>query len=109
MDSFNLRTSSGIVPIRFARAEAAWIAAEIAESFGARRPRVLLVTDENVALHHLQSVAGALTGQGFDVTPAVIAPEKSRRSGHVPKSYWTFSRRSGLRGMTSSLPLAEAW
>ncbi|MBK6909438.1 MAG: 3-dehydroquinate synthase [bacterium] len=79
MDSFNLRTSSGIVPIRFARAEAAWIAAEIAESFGARRPRVLLVTDENVALHHLQSVAGALTGQGFDVTPAVMAQGEEQK------------------------------
>lgn len=80
MDSFELKTNSGVVPIRFSEKGANWVAAEIAQSFGMRRPRLLIVTDEHVALHHLESLKQALAEHGFGVEQAVLPPGEEQKN-----------------------------
>ncbi|MBK6766447.1 MAG: 3-dehydroquinate synthase [bacterium] len=80
MDSFELTTSSGVTLIRLADEGAEWIARELAVLFGARRPRVLVVTDEHVALHHLEALLVALRTEDFVCARLVIAPGEAQKS-----------------------------
>ncbi len=80
MDSFELKTSSGTVPIQFSASGFAWVAGEIDSFFHARRPRILIVTDENVALHYLAESTSALTSSGFDCTQHVLPPGEEQKN-----------------------------
>jgi 3-dehydroquinate synthase len=80
MDSFELRTATGVVPIRLARADAAWIANELNRIFGIRRPRLMLVTDENVALHHLEPLKSQLARDGFSCEEIVLPPGEEQKN-----------------------------
>ena len=80
MDSFELKTQSGIVPIRLAYANATWIAAELARVLGVRRPRLLIVTDENVALHHLENLKSALAAEGFSLDECILPPGEDQKT-----------------------------
>lgn len=80
MDSFELRTNSGIIPVRFARANFEWISAEMSRWLGIRRPRVFIVTDENVALHHLEYLKAALVAEGYDFDSFVLPPGEDQKN-----------------------------
>lgn len=80
MDSFELRTQNGIVPIRFAYANAAWVATELARGLGVRRPRLLIITDENVALHHLELLKLELVREGFSLEVCILPPGEEQKS-----------------------------
>ena len=86
MDSFELRTQTGVVPVRFARADATWIANELSRVFGARRPRVMLITDENVALHHLESLRNLLLRDGYSCVEFVLPPGEEQKNLNRAKS-----------------------
>lgn len=80
MDSFELKTSSGTVPIRFSASGFAWVADEIDSFFHARRPRILIVTDENVALHYLAELTSALTRRSFECSQHVLPPGEEQKN-----------------------------
>jgi len=80
MDSFELKTQSGIVPIRFTNTNATWVASELARVLGVRRPRLLIVTDENVALHHLENLKSALAAEGFRLDVCILPPGEEQKT-----------------------------
>ncbi len=80
MDSFDLKTQSGIVPIRYAFSNATWVANEIARMLGVRRPRLFVVTDENVALHHLENLKSALISDGFSLDVCILPPGEEQKT-----------------------------
>jgi len=80
MVSFDLRSQRGNVPVRLARADAGWLAAQTAEYLGEKRPKLLLLTDENVALFHLEGVQAALVECGFEITPVVIPAGEDQKN-----------------------------
>ncbi|MCB9365944.1 MAG: 3-dehydroquinate synthase [Calditrichaeota bacterium] len=80
MDSFSLRSASGEVPTQYARDGVRWIASELAGLFGASHPRVLIVTDENVALHYLSELREELAAFSFECHSVVIPPGEAQKT-----------------------------
>lgn len=80
MDSFELRFQNGAVPIRFAYANSKWIAGELSRALGVRRPRLLIVTDENVALHHLECLRQALFADGYKYEECILPPGEEQKT-----------------------------
>ncbi len=86
MDSFDLRTQTGVVPIRITRGDSTWYAMELSRLLGIRRPRLLIVTDENVALHHLESLKLTLEAEGFPIETCVLPPGEEQKTFARAKS-----------------------
>jgi 3-dehydroquinate synthase len=61
-----------IIPLRFAEAGAEWLVEEIARLVGNQKPRLLLVSDERVALHYEEDFSHALRERGFAVCTHVF-------------------------------------
>lgn len=80
MDSFELKTSTGVTQISYGEAGPEWIAQELRGLYGARRPRVLVVTDEHVALHHLEELLTSLRAAEFACERVVYAPGEEQKS-----------------------------
>ncbi len=72
------------LPVSFADEGVDWVASELRDMFAARQPRLLLVTDERVALHYEPALARALKEQGFSVSRVILPPgEENKRLGRV--------------------------
>ncbi|MBU0508133.1 3-dehydroquinate synthase [bacterium] len=67
-----LRLGSHSIPVRHAQQGGEWAASEIRSAIARRETRILLVTDECVALHYEQEFRQALTAAGFDVSAFVL-------------------------------------
>ncbi len=74
-------------PIRFSDEGIEWAAEQVVELLKERRPRVLLVSDELVALHYAEAFVQTLTRKGFEVVTSTFPPGESQK---------TFARISSL-------------
>jgi len=88
MSEHELRLPIGnrTIPIRFAMEGVAWAASEIRKLKGEKRPRILIVTDERVALHYEAELRESLRADGFSVSVFAFPP------GEVQKTLACISR-----------------
>jgi 3-dehydroquinate synthase len=68
------------IPLRFAEAGVEWLAEEIAQLFGNLKLRLMLVSDERVALHYEESFARKLGKLGFSVHTHVFPCGEERKT-----------------------------
>ncbi|HEY3294814.1 MAG TPA: 3-dehydroquinate synthase [bacterium] len=70
----NLALGMQSVPVRMAQAGLNWAAAQLAQITGKPSPRVLVITDERVALHYGRAITIALEQKGFEAALISFAP-----------------------------------
>jgi len=68
------------IPLRFAEAGVDWLAAQIGELAGDKQTRLMLVSDERVALHYEADFVRALRDRGFAVSLHVFPCGEERKT-----------------------------
>jgi 3-dehydroquinate synthase len=67
-----LQLGERMIPLRFAEAGVEWLAEEITQLAGDKRSRLMLVSDERVALHYEEDFSHTLRHRGFAVSTHVF-------------------------------------
>lgn len=68
------------IPIRFAAEGVAWATSEIRKLMGEKRPRILIVSDERVALHYEAELRESLRADGFPVSIFTFPPGETHKT-----------------------------
>jgi 3-dehydroquinate synthase len=76
----HMRIGSAELPIEFSDCGVNWIAERIQASLSDRRPRVLLVTDEQVALHYATAIREALEAAGLNTVLCSFPPGEREKT-----------------------------